>query len=296
MLKIKDLLKNINKLVISNKQEAKIYLNKNFSEYLNNKLIEVSSDFSAIDIRAINLNINVAIETVCEEICYALSKINTQELDEYSFDKIVQIEFYNYLKSHIAISQIQKNNQSALSTLQDMFNSTIELAFHKAIRKNSMHELLSVNYIEKLPEINNDVWYSIFDIIMTKGERPLGELPAKYIYVTAVNTTNEYRNKRLEIRTKSGIFSTFPRHLQILKDTPEQLPNDIENPENLFDSKVTSQAFFSSLSERQQMIIDLMMKKVKKEKIADILDINVKTLYNEKKRIESKFAEAQQTK
>lgn len=185
---------------------------------------------------------------------------------------------------------IKQGDQYAFEAFQKRYHSVIVNSVRNNITKGGFHKQLSVNYESAMEDLQSEAWMEIYSQIRSNFEfRSSGQLKF-YLYRIARSETCKFMRERIKIRKQANtdINLQFPRFDTEYKENPDTFVCMEESLDDLIFSEKALPILINKLSKNESKVLEMQMRGVPQQEIADELGVTVRTVFNLRKKIDDK--------
>ncbi|MEZ9219291.1 sigma-70 family RNA polymerase sigma factor [Vibrio cyclitrophicus] len=185
---------------------------------------------------------------------------------------------------------IKQGDQYAFEAFQKRYHSVIVNSVRNNITKGGFHKQLSVNYESAMEDLQSEAWMEIYSQIRSNFEfRSSGQLKF-YLYRIARSETCKFMRERIKIRKQANtdINLQFPRFDTEYKENPDTFVCMEESLDDLTFSEKALPILINKLSKNESKVLEMQMRGVPQQEIADELGVTVRTVFNLRKKIDDK--------
>ncbi len=185
---------------------------------------------------------------------------------------------------------IKQGDQYAFEAFQKRYHGVIVNSVRNNITKGGFHKQLSINYESAMEDLQSEAWMEIYNQLRSNFEfRTSGQLKF-YLYRIARSETCKFMRDRIKIRKQADtdINLQFPRFDTEYKENPDTFVCMEESLDDLTFSEKALPILINKLSENESKVLEMQMRGVSQQEIADELGVTVRTVFNLRKRINDK--------
>lgn len=181
----------------------------------------------------------------------------------------------------------KEKNEKAFEVLHKRYQNIVAESVYKNITKGGFHKQLSVSYISAMEDLQSQAWLEIYNQLRTNFNFNTTAQLKVYLYRIARSETCKFMRNRIALRQQAGTDSNlqFPRFdTEYKKNKDAFMSVEYINEDDHLIDKVLSE-LVNKLTEKENKVLDMQLSGISQKDIATKLSVDVRTIYNMRKKI-----------